>query len=126
MKRCNKCKTDKPLDEFWKNQTVCKECQRAYRRDNLDAKAKSDRASWEYGLRNNFGMTPEEYYELLELQRDVCAICGKDDGTRRLAVDHDHETGEIRGLLCRKCNMGLGLLGDDPELVLNALRYLTG
>jgi hypothetical protein len=125
VKWCNKCNSDKPLDEYWKNQLYCKDCQRAYRRDNLDAKERSGRFSWEYGLRSKFNMTAEDYYELLENQGEVCAICGKDDGARRLAVDHCHRTGRIRGLLCRKCNMAIGLLQDDSGIVLQAYSYLT-
>lgn len=125
VKSCYMCKTLQPLDAFWKNQNACKNCQRQYRRDNLDRKQKSGRFAWEYGLRSKFNLTPDEYFDLLEQQEGVCAICGKDELGRRLAVDHCHETKAVRGLLCRKCNMGIGLLGDDPEILQKALRYLT-
>lgn len=54
----------------------------------------------------------------------VCAVCGKPEQGRRLNIDHDHVTGLVRGLLCRKCNAGIGLLGDTPEGVEAALEYL--
>lgn len=62
-----------------------------------------------------YGLTPDEFHALLEAQGGVCAICGGTDTQRRLAVDHDHESGEVRGLLCSGCNGAkLGALKDDP------------
>ena len=54
----------------------------------------------------------------------TCAICGKPEVGRRLNIDHDHATGLVRGLLCRKCNAGIGLLGDNIEGLEAALEYL--
>jgi len=68
-----------------------------------------------------YGITAEQYEEMNRLQGGRCLICGQAErGTRRgipktLAVDHDHDTGEIRGLLCSKCNTAIGLLDDDPK-----------
>jgi len=71
------------------------------------------------------GIEPELYEKMFVLQDNVCAICHKECvSRRRLSVDHDHETGEIRGLLCAKCNRAIGLLRDDPALVEEAARYL--
>jgi len=77
------------------------------------------------------GCTEGHYTALLESQNGVCAICGaaeghksKDGVSARLAVDHDHETGEIRGLLCMSCNRGLGRFKDSLELLDSAQRYL--
>jgi hypothetical protein len=76
-------------------------------------------------LRVKFGITPEAYEALLQRQGGVCAICAKAETTgRRLAVDHCHKTGRIRGLLCALCNTAIGKLGDSPELVERALNYL--
>jgi fructose-1,6-bisphosphatase len=62
-------------------------------------------------LKRNFGITLAEYDQMLEDQHGICAICGgvNPDG-KRLAVDHDHETGKVRGLLCTSCNTRLGFL----------------
>lgn len=80
----------------------------------------------EFGLRR-YGLTVEQYDEMLERQGHVCGICGKGpSGKRRLAVDHDHETGGVRGLLCGECNMGIGKFKDDPELLRAALRWVDG
>lgn len=74
-------------------------------------------------LRFAYGVSPEDVAEMRERQGGACAICGRTD--LRLNVDHDHATGEIRGLLCDPCNRGIGQLGDDPERLLRAVAYLT-
>ena len=74
-------------------------------------------------LLNEYGITEEEYNILLEKQRFGCAICGG-CGKRPLAVDHDHATGIIRGLLCDSCNIGLGNFQDSPNLLNLAIQYL--
>src|SRR5262249_52977690 len=72
-----------------------------------------------------------QYQSLLEKQGGRCAICGTAQGHRscrgracHLAVDHDHQTGTVRGLLCNKCNRGLGWFQDSPEILETAARYL--
>lgn len=76
-------------------------------------------------LKKIYGITLEEYKKLLSLQNNVCAICFRpSDDKRDLSVDHNHETGKIRGLLCRNCNLGLGLLGDNKQMLLRACTYL--
>jgi hypothetical protein len=94
--------------------------QARYRADGR--KKASDRRSH---LRRTFGITPEQYDRMLVAQGGGCAICRKpprDDIA--LHVDHDHETGAIRKLLCFDCNAGLGKLGDDVELLRAAITYL--
>jgi hypothetical protein len=66
-----------------------------------------------------------KFAALIVIHGDQCMICGNDNGKHRLAVDHDHRTGQIRGLLCHRCNTGLGLFRDDPELLVTAAGYLT-
>lgn len=82
--------------------------------------------------KRRYGMTKEQYIELYNKQSGVCAICGKPESTIgkkgtspvRLSVDHSHVTGKIRGLLCKKCNLGIGYLKDDPNVLLSARNYL--
>lgn len=77
-------------------------------------------------LKSTFGLTLEAYDELLAKQDNGCGICGRsrsDDG-RRLAVDHCHNTGRVRGLLCSACNLALGMFGDDIEMLKRAVVYL--
>lgn len=72
-----------------------------------------------------FGMSREQYFQLLDLQNDVCAICGHPPkGKTRLSIDHCHKTEMIRGLLCDPCNMAIGALQDDPYLCFKAAEYL--
>jgi hypothetical protein len=81
-------------------------------------------------LRRKFGITENKYNRLLKKQNMVCAIChqpekSKMKGTlRRLAVDHNHETGKVRGLLCNNCNRGLGLFMDNPDWLQTAVYYI--
>jgi len=77
-------------------------------------------------LQGTFGITLEEYNDLLEAQDGVCAICGKtpEENGRSLAVDHCHKTGKIRGLLCQVCNAGLGSFKDNQDILRKAIEYL--
>lgn len=121
VKWCSGCRLEKPVEGFWKNQGRCKECQRAARKGtNPHA---SNYTAWKFALAK-FGLTPDDYYRLYADQDGVCAICRKAEPERRLAVDHCHSTDKVRGLLCRKCNMGIGLLGDDPKVIARAHSYL--
>jgi hypothetical protein len=82
----------------------------------------ADRKSY---LKRNYGITLQEYDAMFEAQGGMCAICGEPRPEERtLHVDHDHETGEIRGLLCFRCNNALGDLRDDYELFQRAADYL--
>jgi hypothetical protein len=96
---------------------------KAWRRKNRERRLEKMR---EIHLRNKFGLTPDEYDRILEAQGGVCALC---DATPTpgisLHVDHDHATGEIRGLLCMRCNNALGLFREDPDLLKRAARYVA-
>jgi len=72
-----------------------------------------------------YGLTAKEYDDLLELQGGRCAICRRRPRSRALAVDHDHRTGQVRGLCCQRCNHDLlGAAGDDVQILRSAVRYL--
>ena len=74
---------------------------------------------------NEYGLSPEQYLQLLAEQGNKCPVCGTDlTGHRKYAVDHCHKTGRVRGILCPKCNTGLGHFKDDPELLNKAADYL--
>jgi hypothetical protein len=131
----------------------CKSCSLAYRRqwyrDNRDRaisyvrawqQANPDRVrAWrvrnrdrrneqmrEIHLRNKFGLTVEEYDRILEAQGGVCALCdARATPGISLHVDHDHGTGEIRGLLCMRCNNALGLFREDPDVLKRVAQYVT-
>jgi hypothetical protein len=77
-------------------------------------------------LKRTFGISLEGYNNLLKQQNNGCALCGGGPACRGkgFAVDHCHVTGKIRGLLCRGCNVGIGNLNDDPELLEKAAAYI--
>jgi Recombination endonuclease VII len=78
-----------------------------------------------YKFKTLFGITPEEYDELLRSQSGVCAICGGEDvNGRNLSVDHDHASGKIRGLLCYGCNVSLGFFKDNAAVLRKAAAYI--
>lgn len=68
-------------------------------------------------------LSPEDYEALLQHQGGVCAICGRKP-KERLVIDHSHSSGLVRGLLCNRCNLGLGLFEDDQKRLLAAIQYL--
>lgn len=124
---CPKCKIERPIKSFGKRNWECKICQRIryqeYKtRKPHQYKIRSIKNRWKSIGINNF--TQEDYDKLLATQNGVCAICIKPPKTRALAVDHDHNTGVVRGLLCGKCNTGLGLLGDTVDSLTIATQYL--
>lgn len=136
-KPCNTCGEHKTLDNFTRSKmhkgghiNQCKACAIEYRKaikaDPI--KRKKDR-EWKraYDLKKKFGMTLDDYHEMLESQGG-CAICGTKSPKpqRYFDVDHDHITGDVRGLLCRQCNAGIGQLKDDPEILQKAINYLRG
>lgn len=128
---CSKCGPDSPV--FHRADRNTFECwavrreRRARRRVNRRAQETDPALVRKYWLKTKYGMTPEAYDEMLLRQSGLCAICGcgeiARDG-RRLAVDHCHATGAIRGLLCNRCNRGLGLFKDDVTRVRAAADYL--
>jgi len=81
-------------------------------------------------LKRKFGISQDEYDKMLEAQGGVCAICHQEERKARhgvimaLAVDHDHETGKVRGLLCNNCNLGIGKFNDNVVYLFSAIAYL--
>ena len=84
----------------------------------------------EYELKSVYGITVEHYESMRKSQGNLCAICGKAETKKilgkvvRLAIDHCHTTGKVRGLLCQNCNHGIGMLKDDVSLMQRAISYL--
>lgn len=127
---CTRCGEQKLVTQFNKNcrtssgfAHACKDCARDDRkRVTADPNRK---LSWH--LKSLYGITLDEYREMLESQDGRCKICSKtaeELGEPRLSVDHDHETKVVRGLLCGNCNRGLGKFRDDPGLLRSAIQYL--
>jgi hypothetical protein len=99
-----------------------KEHLHAYRREYRQRRKAEERDAY---LRRTFGISQADYETLLAKQGGGCAICGKPPGNTALHVDHDHETGKVRGLLCVGCNNALGQFHDDPHLLHRAIDYVT-
>lgn len=117
MKYCIGCEQDQPLEDFYVRaaspdglQHRCKKCDLEVRRANT--------------LLARYNMTVEDYDALYDAQGGLCAICRQPPGAQRLAVDHCHAGGGVRGLLCAEDNTGLGKLGDTVESLRAALAYL--
>ena len=98
------------------------------KKNELNKKWRDSNKEWckSYELKRKFNITPEDYNRMFEEQAGRCKICNThaSNFTKALAVDHCHTTGKVRGLLCDKCNRGIGLLGDDVEILKAAVRYL--
>lgn len=103
------------------NRERYREQSKAYRQANLDRIKDGERL-------RKYGLTAEQYTELLRKQNERCAICGAKDAGGRGSwhVDHCHSSGKIRDLLCHTCNVALGNFKDDPRLLVRAVSYLTG
>lgn len=137
-KRCGLCATVKPLNSFrlrsdrsnGLRQSYCKDCENAYRREwRVKNPEKERQYERKHRFRRDFGgaIDPAEYDRRLAQQGGTCAICDRQcPSGYSLAVDHDHQTGEIRGLLCGSCNRALGLLGEDVDRLAAAVEYLRG
>lgn len=104
--------------------------QKAWRAKNPDKirayNQKQREYRYQWGVHKQYGLTPEQYAALFAGQGGLCAICrdAERSGAGRLVVDHDHTTGAVRGLLCRQCNAGIGMLQDSTETLAAAMAYL--
>lgn len=138
-KTCTFCKTEKPLTEFFSRggklshlyKSRCKQCMQAQRQEwalhNKDHLNEWRRKNWVTTNRRlkRRGATEELYNELYEIQQGCCAICNEpEEKLSWLCIDHDHNTGRVRGLLCPSCNRGIGLLQDNPKFLLKAAKYI--
>lgn len=128
-KKCGKCRHILNSSEFSSNPSKCDglngECRPCV---NAARRARHTVSRGREDQLRRYGLSVAAYDALLDSQGGACAICGrtKSDDTRgyRLAVDHNHETGAVRGLLCGYCNRAIGLMRDDPELLEKAAQYL--
>jgi hypothetical protein len=130
MKFCSKCGKEKSYIEFHKNKRQitgyhahCKDCRSEYSKKHVKKLSEKSRQS---RLKIKFGISDEDYKFLLKQQNFSCAICHKHENqiNRKLAVDHCHKTGKVRGLLCSNCNTGIGNLRDSTYLLFKSICYL--
>jgi hypothetical protein len=139
MKTCNECGQEKDIEDFHKRsdtgkpRSACKVCVNAKNLKryftNPETKTAHRTASRKHALKK-YGLTPAALEHLLATQDNSCAICEKsiratdEDRFQVACVDHCHETGNVRGLLCFACNVGLGKFHDSPALLAKAAKYL--
>jgi hypothetical protein len=135
MKTCNTCGCEKEDTEFYLHRggrtkegyraPTCKPCHaeksKTWAKNNPD-KVKAHRRK--RNLKTKYNITVEEYDKMFEEQQGKCFICSSVADRRRLNVDHCHDTGKVRKLLCDKCNMALGLLEDDIDRIQKVREYL--
>ena len=122
-KICKECKTNKPNYKYVGTKDVCHLCYNEKNHDVLITNNINARAT---RLKNKYNLTIKQYDRLLKDQYCRCAICEQvqTDLTRRLCVDHCHDSGEVRALLCTTCNTALGLTKEDPRILLNMIAYI--
>ena len=125
-KICSRCRRNLEVINFTRSkcekdglQRWCRECRRIHVQ-------KTTKERREYRLLHVYGISLDAYNKMLVNQGGKCACCGRSDpgGHGAFHVDHCHETREVRGLLCTSCNTGIGLLGDNLNSLLRAVRYL--
>lgn len=150
MKKCSKCKEEKPISDFNirngaegnKPSSYCKLCHQEYVKDHYvknkekyinNASDWSSRnpesrrkigTNWVRRAKGNY-VSEQVFKEMMDSQKNCCAICDRELTTTKLTcVDHNHVTGKIRGILCRNCNTGLGMLKDSISTLQSAAEYL--
>ena len=138
-KTCTKCKKVKSFSYFNKRpggktkqlyRSWCKDCHynnnKDWRLDNPGT-VRQYRAKDKWTLKKRcarHGITPEEFWSMYEEQDGTCPVCDKAIEAEDSAIDHNHKTGEVRGILCKSCNRALGLLGDSPDTMFRGFTYL--
>lgn len=134
MKTCKKCGVEKPHSEFFADKYAkgglcprCKECKREYSQKYYHSNKSRQKNLM---LQRYFGLTVDVYNAMLDDCGGVCYICrrGFDVASKSTGpvVDHNHKTGEVRGIICGQCNFGIGNLRDDPEAMLRAADWVRG
>lgn len=122
MKQCRSCGAEKPLTDFYKTRGTCKRCyaDKAKEKYYLNKDIRRDQ-----NMRRLYGIDLETYNRMFAEQEGKCACCGRHqtEFSRALAIDHNHETGEVRALLCTHCNTAYGSLQENEERIHQLLRY---
>lgn len=132
MKICSKCKEEKEFTEFFKIgrgdklRADCKKCFYDFWSKTVGKSEKRVKQRKGYMTHARYLLSSNEYEKLLIIQDFKCAICNKHQSEckKSLSVDHNHVTGEVRGLLCSQCNVGLGMFKENEDSLINAIKYL--
>lgn len=129
-KHCRSCDSTKPIEEFWKGQSACILCSKHKQKTYWSSRTPLKRL--EQHLKYKYGISHEEFCKAWDDQSGNCKICESelpdlmmyDNRRRGYAIDHNHETGEFRGILCLKCNSLLGMASDSVDVLKSAIQYL--
>lgn len=113
-------KNRRATDETWRQLTNQRASERSKRLYATDAAHRTK--SWAHSLRYNYGLSLEDWNSMNEAQDGRCRLCRR---KRKLFVDHCHETGRVRSLLCSRCNTGMGCFEDSVDMLKRAIHYLT-
>jgi len=119
--RCKSCRTEYlNSDKYKKNHKAY------YKKWVQENKEHYDKTVRSWNFKRDFGITIDDYTKMFNNQNGLCAVCNRSQTNcvKKLAVDHDHKTGKIRALLCANCNLTLGLVHDDPEILKKLISYL--
>jgi len=133
--KCIKCSvsfkfsTASEINRFNRADYRCTECYREYNKQYRKRIGKNSARNKQHALKSIYGISLQDYNSMLIKQNYKCAICNQkplDVGRKKLAVDHCHDTGVIRGLLCSNCNSALGSMKDNITSLISAISYLEG
>lgn len=129
LRTCTKCGTTEPHTEFYKDRGVCRPCTRAQQRAYRSRRPDFHR---NHNLKQRYGITIEDFESIISQQNFACAICEVEishaldyKSGKSVAVDHNHETGEVRGILCSKCNLILGHARESTDILYRSILYLS-
>lgn len=113
--------------QYFQNPDKRKKINQRRRKDYISDNGKRRGLNKIYALKNLYGLTFEQFEQMLKDQNNKCAICGKHENEirRGLFVDHNRETKEVRGLLCQNCNAGIGHFKESESLLYTAINYLS-
>lgn len=127
MKTCTNCKVEQPLREFYTS-TYTKSgyqfwCRTCFTKKSIAYQKADPQRTRRFWLKHRYGITPEEEYRLLVSQDFLCGICKCELEFARPHIDHNKATGQIRGILCSRCNQGFGLFAENVEYLAAAIEY---
>jgi hypothetical protein len=129
LKTCKVCGVEKNISDFYTGRKDCKDCKNAaarqWRKDNPENVARHLVRMRERTKERRYGITQEQFNQMLLDQNSKCKICSNDfKSSKDTHIDHCHNTNKVRGLLCNNCNMALGQFNDNTDNMDNAIRYL--
>lgn len=133
IKRCSRCKEYKEFSLFYKetrakdsHRAECKDCSKKLKEKYLKSKEYKE-SRYFYNLERKYNVNKQQYLQLLKDQNHKCKVCGIEEVDvkgSKLFVDHCHNSGKVRGLLCFNCNLALGHVFDSVEVLENMIKYL--